>query len=508
MAQDPLAVSTGIGRGEAVVHRGSSYDPVQATERAALQAYQITEQKKRERKAQDEANAALLSDDIKSNWDTDNFNYFQPKLQSLKKSIVDRFKETGGRLTPLERKQFENEWSNLKNQANLSNTVYKGYVEQAKALDKDAEGKFDREKSANNLRIFRDPSSNPETARELNEVYGGDVLKWRANNAGKYGLVPSWNEDKYYGDMTKDETTTTSFRKNKKGEYVTETLNGQTYGWTDDTIPQERVDILVDRMWRGTSDNDKRARERAAQRASEMFVIANDGSVGIMQDISESQKQTARDIINSIDMRGMSPQEKARALSMGVSRNQFEGAKRKSNPVEITKTQSQQNAGGTGSFTDKYVVTTVYTPEDPQKVQVPGDRYVGGTPSVRTVSIKPKQQGADTETFSTTLENSPIRPVNYKVNDETGEVVINYTISKPTGQVTESGFPIVGNVSQSKKLTEEQLTEMAVQYGFGDEQGGVEAFKRKVLKMQPKKKSPTTISKPVKTFKGVPKGGF
>lgn len=485
---DPLEISRGPNRGEAAFLGESGFDPIRQAEQSARTINIDNERKKKELND----NVSLLDDDVKAQWDTDVFNHFEPRIKQLKTSIIEKFKATGGKLSPVEQMEIKKAWNDLQNEAAVSNATYKAYADQVKSLDTDKTGAFNKEESIRNLQAYKNPQSIPELKKEIDEQYGGNVLKWRADNAQRFGLVNSWGADKYYGDMTKDETPQAYQKRDAKGNVVYENLPSGDKGFYEGKkLSDQQVNSLNNRIWTGQRWEDKKAQEDALTFVQGNFSLIGDGKVGVPSSLPDNEEKFAKEVLKRAgDLRGMNEQEVAKQLAKAYTATALATRRGEGETLRVLNVPAPSGGSGSGdAFKDKYVVTSVTVPEETNKVQIPGDKYITEEKGGRTVTIKPKQIGGDNETFSTSLETEKISPIKYRVNDSNGTIRIYY--SYPNWEQTEDGKYIKKTVKTDAVLNDEQLTEIAVQYGYGDDKGGVEAFKKDVLKIKPKETKPT-----------------
>lgn len=312
---DGLSVASGPNRGEAAFLGESSFDPVRYTENLA----HVMRQEALLKKKQEEENAALLTDEIKSEWASDDLNYFQPKLQALRDETIKLFRETDGNLNPIQKAEIQNKYAKIKNEALINSTLRKDYVKKVQELDDDKSGTYNRDASIKLLQIWNNPYSVPELKQQIQEQYGGNVNAWRAENEHKFQLVPSYNEDKYYSDVTKDEKPQPYQVRDEKGNLVYETLpTGEKAYKEGKRLTDQQVEAITTRILNGKEYRDIKTKEVATQAVDNMFSIGQDGVVSFPANITQAEKERAQRVIQLAgDMGGLSPEEIKRRLVKG-----------------------------------------------------------------------------------------------------------------------------------------------------------------------------------------------
>lgn len=150
-----------------------------------------------------------------------------------------------------------------------------------------------------------------------------------------------------------------------------------------------------------------------------------------------------------------------------------------------TERENEPKDGGGKSFDDMYnVVITPYEPTSELAVTLPGQTWVtkatakGDTIRRVAVERKPSGAGADAESIQLPISGKQVRPISYLVNDNTGEVVLEYSANEKVGEKID-GTPIYDQVVKSKVLDQGQFGNIAARYGFKT----VDDFKKNMLKM-------------------------
>jgi hypothetical protein len=500
---DGLSISQGRDRGEAAFLGESSFNPIAA---ARLAGMEMKQQKLQEQKQMEE-DAALLSDGVKAQWDTDVFNYFEPKIKELKTSIIDRFKTTGGKLSPLERMQFKQAWDGLKSEALVSNATYKAYEDQVKLLSSDKSGAYNREESARNLAILKNPLLDPKAKEEVEMKYKGNVMKWRADNAEKYGLVPSFSEDKYYQSLTKDETPETYQKRDEKGKLIYEKLqNGQLGFYEGKRLSDKQLNRLTDRIWSGGDWQDQQAKQTAMSGVDRLFSVNQNGLVGIPQDLSPEEQKFANDIFKRAGgLKGVTSVDEAkRRLARAYTAEQISARRGEGEQLRtLAKDSSGSSGRGGDGFDDNYTVTeTPYTKTKPSgfNFNYPWNFNKEQKTPNRRIAIERTGKGGDTESLQLNVAGKQVRPIAFNVNDESGEVEMVASVNEKVGYDKILEKDIYEQRPSTVPLDQETWANVAAHYGFGGAKG-VDNFKKKVLKMQdkpqPKKTEPTKTKKKI-----------
>lgn len=406
MAETPsLGISRGPNRGEAAFLGESSFDPIRMSENIVRQEQQKRLQNKQQGEQQLQA---LLSDDFKAKWDIDKLNYFDPKIKAFRDEVISAFRANNGRLTPEQRILLENQKKSIEEEVLLSNTVQQSYINQVNKL-KGSKGEFDEVASEENLRTFADPKSNPETAKELQEVYGGDVFKWRADNAMKYGLVPSFSFDKYTDEIMKGENLSELPIQDATGKVVTEQLPGGDYLYrVEKKLSPEQAKTLASRVWNETNAQSSKAKDMAYSAVDQSFSIDESGNVSFGMGGAISDEDSDKILEYAGSLAGLSKDEARRRLAQGYLATTFE---RKSDKGVMTRKsraipQPRTSRGGGGGSTDEVFLTGQGQNELSFSAEVKNDKgeWVQSTPEKRTVTYP---NGMNFKPAKATLPASP-----------------------------------------------------------------------------------------------------
>jgi hypothetical protein len=476
-----LEISTGPGRGEAAFLGESSFDPV-ANARRVGETIRVEQERK---KAQQRDDFSLLNDDIKTKWDTDTFNYFEPRIQQLKTSIVDVFKKQNGELTPIQRMEFKNSWDKLKNEADVSNATFASYAKQVQDLDKNPD-KFDLEESRANLNILRDPLSNPETKKEVEQVYGGNVLKWRADNASKYTLAPAFSREAFIQDLMKgkgldeqvlydkDKAGNPILYKNEAGGYEYRIKKG---------VSDDQLETKVNAIWSDTDRKSERTREQDLKTVKEKFIIDEFGNPVLRNEADV----IGQEVLKRAKLKGkITPDEVYKELGKAYTFADLRNRFKLEEQVKPASRQPVGRSGGSKGFDDKYkVAETPYKTGDVNiATTLPGQTWVnqaaGKGHTVRRVAIESQGKGGDTESIQLSISGKPVRPIGYLVDDETGEVYMEYASKEEAGVNRLTNAPIYKDKYSATLVGQNISANIAAKYGFNS----WDEFKSDVLKIK------------------------
>lgn len=158
-----------------------------------------------------------------------------------------------------------------------------------------------------------------------------------------------------------------------------------------------------------------------------------------------------------------------------------------------------KSSGSVASFDDDYTVTSTASPSVEDK-RFTSTAVIPGKNNTRTVTVK-RKGGKHQEKFELIINGKPVTPVNYVVDDETGEVVFNFLGYKPATKLIKkdgvmveteirnsNDMPVYEQKPQSIVLNDATYNDIAAELGFSGE-NGVANFKSKVLGIKGKKKT-------------------
>lgn len=479
MANEGQDISRGTNSGEAAFLGGSSFDPV-ANARRVGENIRIEKEKQNLQQRED---LSLLNDNIKTKWDTDTFNFFEPRINELKTNIMESFKKQNGKLTPIQRMEFKNAWDGLRNEAEVSNATFKSYADQVGLLDKNPD-KFDLEESRTNLNILRDPLSNPETKKEVEQLYGGNVLKWRADNAEKYTLVPAFSREAFVQDLMKgkglDEQAI--YEKDKAGNPIVYKNDAGGYEYRiKKGVTDDQINAKVNAIWSDTDRKSQRTREQDLATVKEKFIIDEYGNP-VLKDQTDVIGQQ---VLKSAKLKGkITPDEIYKELGKAYTYSDLRNRFKLEEQIKPASRQAASKSGGGKGFDDRYkVAETPYKTGDVNiAVTLPGQTWVTEAAqkghNVRRVAIEGQGRGGDTESIQLSLSGRPVRPIGYLVDDQTGEVYMEYASKEQVGSNPISGAPIYADKYGSTLVGQNISANLAAKYGFNS----WDDFKTKVLK--------------------------
>jgi len=144
-------------------------------------------------------------------------------MQAIKDKTLELYKEKKGRLNSVDLYGIQSEWNKLKSEAEASNSLYAEEQNRIKALEEDPTGvKYDAVESQKLRDLYRDPMSNPELAKEVQDQFGGSVIKWRANNERRFANVGAYNIAEDIDKYAKDKASKTYAKIDKSGKPIFE----------------------------------------------------------------------------------------------------------------------------------------------------------------------------------------------------------------------------------------------------------------------------------------------
>ena len=499
---NPLAssISKGKGSGEAAFLGESSFDPVKFTEGIVKQ-----EQTKRlaDQKQGELDMKSLLDDDFKANWDIDALNTFQPEIDAFRSDAIEMFKKYKGRIPAQEKMLLENRKKRIQENIILSNKVHDAYISNVNKLGQakySGGGGLDVEESEKQLSIFNNPLAQtptgeylyPEQAKEVQELYGGNKIKWRSANALKYGLVPSFSREEYIQDLikSKDVQQSVQFDKDASGKpiaYTTATGKKEYRGKKG--ISDEQLMAKVKSIYTGTDMKSQKTREEDMATIEDMFTISPDGTVAI----NNANDPISEMIYEKANIQGLSNPEQ---IKKELAKNYTFADLRSRFPYSdvrqpLSEKAAGRSGGGGGGWESKYSISVTDEPEDktgevkqtlgitkfptapgqlsysvPNKER--GDKYVSIT------RLKPS--GTSEEEAMTLLNGKPIKIIGFKVSKD-GEVLMDYAY-KSNIQDFENGNKEVNLIEKGYDIAKNAklLASISSSFGTEDKQFNKEEF--------------------------------
>jgi hypothetical protein len=490
MADEGRQISQGTNRGEAVFLGDSTFDPVANARRVG----ETMRMEREKRDVQQKEDLSLLNDNIKTKWDTDTFNYFEPRIGQLKSTIIDAFKNQEGKLTPIQRMEFKNAWDGIRNEAEVSNATFNAYANQVKMLDQNPD-KFDLEESRANLNILRDPLSNPETKKEVEQMYGGNVLKWRADNAEKYALVPAYSREGFVQDLMKGKGLEAQavYDRSADGKPIAYKTETGTYEYRGKKgVTDNQIKSKVEAIWGDTDRKSQRTRQQDLETVKEKFIIDEMGRP-VLVDETDTLSQ---EVLKNANLKGKTtPDEIYKELGKSFTFTDLRQRFPQSDIRQPIANKPMGRTSGGKGFTDNYTVAE--TPFKMGDVNIaatlPGQSWINQAAAkghnVRRVSLRPKK---GVESFQLSISGKPVRPIGYIVDDQTGEVYMEYASKEQTGINQLTGTPIYKDVTGAKLVGQDIEADLAAEYGFSN----YNEFKRNALGYKPKSQQSAQPSKP------------
>lgn len=276
MAIDALS-SVPLGRsdtGEAVVLGKGNFEDFTGN------ILKLRQKEGEERKQTNAEIGKLLQDQVQSKWAKDNIDIFQPKMQAIKDKTLQLYREKKGKLNSVDLYGIQSEWNKLKSEADASNSLYAENEKAIQQLREDPKGeKFDIEQSAIIRQKYADPMSDPELRQEVITQYGGDVIKWRANNVGRFGNIASYSVNDDLTKGFKDKLSKEYIRDAKGNIKMTEGKGGVLIGEFREGIDRDKIKTHFDTFYNRTDYAGKKFRSQAEAKVDSEFKITPEGNV-------------------------------------------------------------------------------------------------------------------------------------------------------------------------------------------------------------------------------------
>lgn len=317
--RDPSGTQARVGAGEAQV-----VNPIKPFDWDRF--FDLKRANDAEKKREEERNAALLTDKTKAEWVTDDMAYIEPKKQAIRDKFVKWSKESGGRLTPMQRAEIQNDWNQLNGYVGLNNKLRENYISKVKKLDEDKGKEYDWDNSVKVLQTWNNPSLVPEFKKDIQDNYKGDINAWRAANEHNFQLIPAYAEDPFYSELAKDEKAVAYQRRDAKGNIVYEKLpTGERAYYEGKRLTPDQVNTLTNRVLSGTGYKYKKTQELAAANVDKDFTITSDGIIAFNANLDPTDKGRAQRIIaNAGDLKGLTEGEIKKRLVKGYIATQIE----------------------------------------------------------------------------------------------------------------------------------------------------------------------------------------
>jgi len=473
MAIDPLS-SVALGRsdtGEAAVLSKGNFEDFTG------KILKIRQEEGEERKKTNAEIGKLLQDQVKSNWAKDNIDIFQPKVQAIKDKTLELYKEKKGKLSSVDLYGIQSEWNKLKAEAEASNSLYAENEKAIQQLREDPKGeKFDTEQSFIIRQKYADPMSDPQLKQEVMSQYGGDVIKWRANNVNRFSNVASYSLNDDLTKGFKDKLSKEYVRDAKGNIKMTEGKGGVLIGEFKEGIDREKIKTHYDAFWNRTDYAGKKFRKQAEDKVDSEFVIGEDGKITPITEEALAIFQKAPNLKNK------SVSEIKAVLAKEVGLNQAESLFPSKEGIFTEKPMKINVNTGNGGPSTKYnwAVGTADMKQDP-KLNWASTNVIKGVKNyvqrlwaekVPYVTVSPTK-GTETPTFTvtntTTGKPMQVSTLGFKQN-KNGEWIYVSAEKQKTGgteeeqkREAEKQFePIEINLKQNTALA----AELAATYDF------------------------------------------
>jgi hypothetical protein len=531
---NPLAssISKGKGSGEAAFLGESSFDPVKFTEGIVKQ-----EQTKRlaDQKQGELDMKSLLNDDFKANWDIDALNTFQPEIDAFRSDAIEMFKKYKGRIPAQEKMLLENRKKRIQENVTLSNKVYTAYDRNVQRLEsakqRGGDG-LDVEESERQLSIFNNPLAQtptgeylyPEQAKEVQELYGGNKIKWRSANALKYGLVGELDRNAEFGNIAKTIKPSTNFVRDEKGSVV-QTYNPQTGSYEKQMIteinPQD-FESKITEIYETDSYKNKKLRKADEAFAEQVFsfdpqtgAVLYDQNDPLAVSVFQGATPAIRGMADPAKIKKELAKERTRQYLESFLPEASVKQLRDRRPIGRTSSTKTWTAGGGGDWLKHFTPTVTYEPDTTNIEEQVRKGLKSPQPflpeQVKTSTINPKAgekyvviniktPSKVSEASPLTLDDGEINVVGFKV-DKGKNVLMDYYYKKDVESY--DGNKKVNLVKKGYDISKnpQLLSLVANQYGFNDGKEFMDYVKNYEGKSKPQS-TPAATSKPNQGAKG------
>lgn len=292
---DALSISSGPNRGEAAV-LGRGDQPEFGKMIIGERMRQLKEQQ-----AQEADVKALLSDEVKAKWASDNINYFQPKIEELKKKTIDMYRQKNGKLSDIDMFELKQNWAKLKSEAEVSNALYAEEQDRLKELGGDPEyQKFDQDSWE-----IRKAWNNPQEQFAADIEKAGGIIPWRAQNSQAFQNVGAYSLEKHLGESLKDKNSKWFIRDDKgKVKSYTDPKTGLVVSEFREGVDPNKLSEHIGTIWNDPKDwKSRRMRGVASKWVDENIKIFDDGQIA-------PQSEEALGVIkNSPSLKGLKPEQ-------------------------------------------------------------------------------------------------------------------------------------------------------------------------------------------------------
>jgi len=292
---DALSISSGPNRGQAaVLGRGNQEDFGKMIIGERMR--QLKEEKAREGDVK-----ALLGDEVKAKWAADNINYFQPKIEELKKKTIDMYRQKNGKLSDIDMFELKQNWAKLKSEAEVSNALYAEEQDRIKDLGADPEyQKYDQDSWE-----IRKAWNNPYENFGADIEKAGGIIPWRAQNSQAFQNVGAYSLEEHLGKILKDKNSKWFLRDEAgKVKSYTDPKTGLVVSEYREGVDPEKLSEHIGTIWNDPKDwKSKRMRGLATKWVDTNFKVYDDGTIA-------PQSEEAIEVFkNSPSLKGLKPEQ-------------------------------------------------------------------------------------------------------------------------------------------------------------------------------------------------------
>lgn len=255
----------------------------------------------KEQQVRDADMKALLSDEVKAKWASDNINYFQPKIEELKKKTIDMYRQKNGKLSDIDMFELKQNWAKLKSEAEVSNALYAEEQDRIKELSGDPEfKKFDQDSWQ-----IRKAWNNPYEQFGAEIEKAGGIIPWRAQNSQAFTNLGAYSLDTHLQDKLKDKSSKWFIRDEKgKVKSYTDPKTGLVVSEFREGVDPQKLAEHIGTIWNDPKDwQSKRMRGLAANWVQDNFKIYDDGTV------APQSKEAMEVVKNAPNLKGLTPDQ-------------------------------------------------------------------------------------------------------------------------------------------------------------------------------------------------------
>jgi hypothetical protein len=337
---DGLSIAPGRGQGEAVILPQTTFDPIRFSQ-SAMMMIEAENQKRKlaenEKAKQAKSLVQSMNDPI-AQWDTDQINFFTPRINERKQNVVKFLSENGGKLTDEQNMEIQSQGLGLKQDIELSNQQKKFYDDVIKKVytKKDSKDVYDGQTQIN-VAAWGYPQRNKDvtiinaegettTVGEELKKYDNNPIKFReANKHLATDLKESWYLDEQANQISqrikpvKSDNLTSGYVGPFKGILQTETkkYTPAQIAVIEKSLKEENkaeFSRQVRELTKYLSEKDKQKLE--LQAGVEAGILNSDGTV--KEDFYEKLRTSTEQEVEKMAPAGASERDKDDAIQLAM----------------------------------------------------------------------------------------------------------------------------------------------------------------------------------------------